>query len=202
VNIVFDAIIDSFNETKVGIGADFLNTSLASLLKENLVKLYHENQMIPAGTGNYDLVSHDLKVRSDKIHWLDRKHNNESENDFFDLMDEFVIYLNSTCYTGITGYEFHYALYETGSFYKKHLDQFRSDSSRVFSMIMYLNVDWEQKDGGALCIHHANHLQHILPNNGKSVFFRSNELVHEVLTTNKPRMSITGWLKRDVASIR
>jgi SM-20-related protein len=36
---------------------------------------------------------------------------------------------------------------------------------------------------------------------GKSVFFKSSELVHEVLTTNKPRMSITGWLKVDKALI-
>ena len=30
---------------------------------------------------------------------------------------------------------------------------------------------------------------------GKSVFFKSNELEHEVLVTYLPRMSITGWLK-------
>jgi SM-20-related protein len=117
------------------------------------------------------------------------------ENLFFDLMDRFVAYLNSTCYTGITGYEFHYALYETGSFYKRHLDQFRSNKSRAFSMIMYLNADWETKDGGELCVYHADRIQTIAPENGKCVFFRSNELEHEVLVTHKPRLSITGWLK-------
>ena len=30
---------------------------------------------------------------------------------------------------------------------------------------------------------------------GKTVFFKSSELAHEVLLTNKARMSITGWLK-------
>jgi SM-20-related protein len=129
------------------------------------------------------------------IYWLDRSHDDVYENDFFELMDSFVKYLNETCYTGITGYEFHYALYEEGRFYKKHLDQFRTDGSRQYSMIMYLNADWKLSDGGELCIHQNGSLQNISPVNRKGVFFKSSELEHEVLLTNKPRMSITGWLK-------
>ncbi len=159
--------------------------------------LYDNEELLHAGTGNNITVNRDTKMRGDKIYWLDRIHNNASENDFFDLIDHFIAYLNRTCYTGITGYEFHYTLYEKGSFYKKHLDQFRNNKSRAYSMIMYLNSDWQQQDGGELCIHHAHHLQNISPMQGKSVFFKSDELEHEVLLTNKPRMSITGWLKVD-----
>ena len=159
--------------------------------------LYSQNQLLDAGTGNEIEVNHDKKIRSDKIFWLDRIHQNKYENDFFDLMDRFIIYLNQTCYTGITGYEFHYALYETGSFYKKHFDQFRNNKKRVYSMIMYLNSDWQIDDGGELCIYNEDDCQHISPTQGKSVFFKSDELEHEVLLANKPRMSITGWLKVD-----
>lgn len=154
--------------------------------------------MRAAGTGNEVIVNHDKLVRSDVIYWLDRSHDNLHENAFFDLMDSFVLYLNSTYYTGITGYEFHYALYESGSFYAKHIDQFQQNGSRAFSMIMYLNADWKLGDGGELQIHHIDHLQNIKPTNGKSVFFKSSELAHEVLLTNVPRMSITGWLKTTV----
>ena len=191
----FNSLINSFIADKVGIAENFLSASLASHLKENLTNLYSNKQLRSAGTGNDTLVVQNKLFRSDKIYWLDRKHNNQYENDFFDLMDSFVGHLNSTCYTGITGYEFHYALYETGSFYKKHLDQFRNNDSRQYSMIMYLNDNWQQNDGGELCIHHKGSLQNITPINGKSVFFKSSELEHEVLLTNKPRMSITGWLK-------
>jgi SM-20-related protein len=111
-------------------------------------------------------------------------------------MDQFVIHLNGSCFTGITGYEFHYALYEEGSFYKKHIDQFRNNDSRQFTVIVYLNEDWQLADGGELCIYHLDHLQHISPANAKCVFFKSSELPHEVLVTNKPRLSITGWLKK------
>jgi len=179
----------------VGIAENFLSEALASHLKDNLKKLYSEKQLLNAGTGNEAVVVQDKLIRGDKIYWLDRKHNDPYENDFFDLMDQFVIHLNSTCYTGITGYEFHYTMYEKGRFYKKHLDQFRNNGSRQYSMIMYLNADWEEKDGGELCIHHGENLQNITPTNGKSVFFKSSELEHEVLLTNKSRMSITGWLK-------
>ncbi|MBC7494607.1 MAG: 2OG-Fe(II) oxygenase [Flavobacterium sp.] len=192
---IFNELIDSYIDTKIGITEHFLNDALAKNLKENLNILYSQKQLLYAGTGNEKLVLHDKLVRSDAIYWLDRKHNDPYENEFFDLMDEFVSHLNSTCYTGITGYEFHYALYEKGSFYKKHLDQFKNTDSRQYSLIMYLNDDWQEADGGQLCIHHHDRLQNISPNNGKSVFFKSSELEHEVLLTNKVRLSITGWLK-------
>jgi len=57
---------------------------------------------------------------------LDRGHENEYENDFLDQIDDFIKYLNRSCFAGITSYEFHYSLYEIGSFYKRHLDQFKT----------------------------------------------------------------------------
>ena len=103
------------------------------------------------------------------------------------MIDLFVLHLNSTCYTGIIAYEFHYVYYESGSFYKKHIDQFKNNDSRQYTMIFYLNENWELKDGGELCIHHAEKLQNISPQNGKSVFFKSSEVLHEVLTTTSLR---------------
>lgn len=192
---IFNTLINSFIENKVGIAEDFLSKSLSLHLKENLTALYADRLLALAGTGgNANLQYNDL-FRSDIIYWLDRKHNNIHENSFFDLMDSFVMFLNETCYTGITEYEFHYTLYEKGSFYKKHLDQFRDNDSRKYSMIMYLNDEWKVDDGGELCIHHEDRTENISPVNGKSVFFKSSELQHEVLISNKPRMSITGWLK-------
>jgi SM-20-related protein len=192
---IFDCLIDSFIADKVGLADNFLSKSLAAHLKKNLTTLYANNQLLAGGIGNEARLTHDKLLRSDKIYWLDKSHDNPFENLFFELIDSFVSHLNRTCYTGITGYEFHYAMYEKGSFYKRHFDQFKSNKSRAFSMIMYLNVDWKAADGGELCIHHTDHLQTISPMNGKCVFFKSSELEHEVLMTNQPRLSITGWLK-------
>jgi SM-20-related protein len=53
-------------------------------------------------------------------------------------------------------------------------------------MISYLNSDW-QADGGELMIHQENRNQ-ITPTQGKTVFFKSDELLHEVLVTQNTRM--------------
>ncbi|WP_372643055.1 2OG-Fe(II) oxygenase [Ancylomarina sp.] len=191
----YEEIVNSFIDDKVGLSQSFLSDALATQLRENLRSLNFSERLQAAGIGNQAKLVTDLTNRGDKIYWLDRSHKDEHENRFFDLMDEFVSYLNSSCYTGITGYEFHYALYEKGTFYKKHLDQFHDNKSRAFTMIMYLNVDWKEEDGGNLCIFHENRSQIINPVNGSCVFFKSSELEHEVLPCNQQRLSITGWLK-------
>jgi SM-20-related protein len=191
----FNALINTFLEEQVGVADHFLNETLAAQLQENLQQLYAQKQLYSAGIGQDTELIQNALIRKDVIYWLDRNHGNAVENQFLDLIDLFVDFLNNTCYTGITGYEFHYALYEKGSFYKKHLDQFRNNKSRAFSMIMYLNPDWELAHGGQLCVYLADQVQMIDPLSGKCVFFKSGDLEHEVLMAHAPRMSITGWLK-------
>jgi len=191
----FEDLISTFLEKGIGVSNNFLSTDLALQLKLNLVALYNQKALKRAGIGNGYVSTKDKKIRRDKIFWLDKKDNNETELLFFELIDSFVLYLNSTCFTGIKSYEFHYALYEKGAFYKKHIDQFKSDNGRAFSMIMYLNEGWVKENGGELKIHQKLEVQIISPENQKCVFFKSNELEHEVLVTNVSRMSIAGWLK-------
>lgn len=188
-------MIDSYLENKVGVAEHFLNTELSADLRANLLRLFANEKLQKAGIGNNAKLVKNENIRTDKIYWLDRKHKDVFEHKFFDLMDDFVSYLNRTCYAGITDYEFHYALYEKGSFYKRHLDQFKDNNRRAFSMIFYLNVDWKIGDGGELCIYNLDKSQLITPENGKCAFFKSDELEHEVLVSQTTRMSVTGWLK-------
>lgn len=195
---IFNTLIDKYIDEKVGIAEHFLSHSLSGSLKTNLTKLYAGKQLLAAKIGSSKNAIHSKDIRSDIIYWLDKDHNDPFENAFFDLMDSFVLHLNNTCYTGISGYEFHYTMYEPNTFYKKHIDQFQNNNSRKFSMIIYLNENWQQGDGGELCIYHADAITQIIaPTNGTIVFFKSSELPHEVLMNNKTRMSITGWLKSD-----
>ena len=191
----FEDLITSFLEKRIGVSNDFLPFDLAAKLQLNLETLYQQKVLKAAGIGNDRLLNRDEKIRRDKIFWLDKKDKNLHEEKFFSIIDAFVLYLNSTCFTGIKSYEFHYALYEKGAFYKKHLDQFKTDNGRAFSMIIYLNESWKIEDGGELKIYQTTEIQLIAPENQKCVFFKSNELEHEVLLTNVSRMSITGWLK-------
>jgi len=192
----FETLISSYLDSKVGIVEHFVSEKLSKHLINRLFELKEQGLLRAAGIGNAGKLTKNLAIRNDAIYWLDRANNNIHENTFLDQVDAFVSYLNRSCYTGITGYEFHFALFDKGSFYRKHLDQFQDNSSRQFSMITYLNENWQREDGGELCIYEGDIAQKIEPTNRKTVFFKSNELVHEVLETNKPRLSVTGWLKR------
>ncbi len=192
----FEEIVESFIANKVGISDLFLTGALAALLQQHIHRLQEGGLMVSAGIGNNTTQDHDKKIRGDKIHWLDKKNKHTDELGFLEHVEDFIDYLNKTCYTGINAYEFHYALYEQGSFYKRHKDQFRNDSNRKYSLISYLNEDWLEADGGQLWVHQEGETQKIMPTSRKAVFFQSKELEHEVTTAMRPRMSVTGWLKR------
>ncbi len=192
----FDTLIDSYLANKVGIDKTFMSESLSKGLQQNIRQLQTDNTMTYAGIGNAKLKDSNQKMRGDKITWLDKSNNNVFEQEFLALAEQFISHLNSTCYTGINSYEFHYAVYEKGSFYKRHKDQFKSDNNRKFSFINYLNDDWQEADGGQLCLYQDASVEMIQPESKTAVFFKSDELEHEVMLCNRSRMSISGWLKR------
>ena len=192
----FDLLIDTYLENNVGIDGSFLSKSLSEGLHQNIEHLQNDGLMVAAGIGNNLLKDAGQKMRGDKIYWMDKSHDNIFEQEFLQLAENFIERLNSTCYTGINAYEFHYAVYEEGSFYKRHKDQFQNDSNRKYSLINYLNQDWLEEDGGQLWVYKDEAVQKIIPQSQTAVFFKSDEMEHEVTKANRSRMSITGWLKR------
>lgn len=192
----FDLLIDGLLQDEYGQDNAFLSASLCEGLRLHMQDLLETKQLHFAGIGNLLQLHQPQSMRGDQVYWLDKSHNNPFETAFLMLMDELVIYLNRTCYTGLNSYEFHYALYDIGSSYKRHLDQFQNNQQRQFSLICYLNPDWVDTDGGALLLHTKNGLQSVLPQSQTAVLFKSDELEHEVSIAHRPRMSIAGWLKR------
>jgi len=152
--------------------------------------------MFVAGIGNEEVKDPNQKMRGDKIYWIEKDSSNIYERQFIRLVENFIEHLNNTCYTGINAYEFHYAVYEQGSFYRRHKDQFKNDSNRKYSLISYLNQSWLNEDGGLLMVYQDESTQSILPQSQTAVFFKSDEMEHEVTMANRRRMSISGWLKR------
>lgn len=196
MNQHFDLLIDSYLENKVGIDPQFLSDTLSKGLQQNIYQLEKDGLMTAAGIGNEATKDANQKMRSDKIYWMDKRHDNIFEQAFLQQIEDFIDRLNQTCFTGINGYEFHYAVYEEGSSYKKHKDQFKNDSNRKYSLINYLNENWLEEDGGQLRMYQEDGVQHVSPIAQTAVFFKSDEMVHEVMVANRSRMSITGWLKR------
>jgi Rps23 Pro-64 3,4-dihydroxylase Tpa1-like proline 4-hydroxylase len=192
----FDLLIDSYLNNNIGVDTGFLNHELCKGLQQNIFRLQADGLMTAAGIGNNEVKDANQKMRGDKIYWMDKSHDNIYEQEFLQKIDDFVDHLNRTCYTGINSCEFHYAVYEEGSFYKRHKDQFKNDSDRKFSLINYLNNDWLEEDGGQLLVYQNEEVQKVLPHAQTAVFFKSDEMEHEVTMANRSRMSITGWLKR------
>jgi SM-20-related protein len=195
MNEQFDLLIDSYLNDQVGIAPAFLTEALSAGLQQNIMQLQKDELMTAAGIGNEEVKDKGQKMRSDKIYWLDKKHNNSFENEFLQQAEDFIARLNNTCYAGINASEFHYAVYEEGSFYKRHKDQFKNNDNRKFSLITYLNENWLPADGGQLQVYQNDAMQQIQPRSQTAVLFKSDETEHEVIKANRIRMSITGWLK-------
>lgn len=164
-------------------------------LRKSLLTRYQNDNFRVAGIGNKDNLQTAKRVRNDQIHWLETSKADDNEKTFLNQINHFVQYLNETCMAGLKSFEFHHAVYEQGSFYKKHVDQFVNDDSRQFSVVLYLTEAWSEGDGGELLLYTNNNtVNKVQPLPGRLVFFKST-IPHEVLTSNITRLSVTGWLK-------
>lgn len=198
--ISFETIINGILTDGYGIADNFITPDEVVALADQLHKRRNAGKFKAAGTGN-EQVSVANAVRGDEIMWLDNTTAAPVEKAFLLRISEFVSYINQTCYLGLRDVEFHYARYPVGAFYKRHLDQFRSDSRRKLSVICYLNTDWHEVDGGQLALYLPGATgepeQQIIisPIGGRLVCFESGLLPHEVLPATHERLSVTGWLK-------
>lgn len=192
----YEELIEGLLSDHYGLVDDFIDPALVVGLRDNLLRNRERGEMHAAGIGKHFSFTRNLKIRGDKIHWIDKKSTDKYERAFNAQIQDFIKYLNRTCYTGINDFEFHYAYYDAGSFYQRHKDQFKSDQGRKFSLVTYLNDDWRPEDEGNLILYLEDEEVNILPRGGRAVFFKSDEVEHEVKPSNRTRMSIAGWLKR------
>lgn len=189
----FEAIIEQIVEKGFGVLDDFLTAEEVVDLNKSFAERYNNKLFKQAGISKQHEVI--KTIRGDEIFWLEKENADNTEKSFLDKLESFIEYVNYTCYLGIRSYEIHYASYPVATFYKRHLDKFKSDSGRKLSFICYLNENWQPEDGGQLALYLENKTLEILPIGGRLVCFESDKIEHEVLPTNRERKSITGWLR-------
>lgn len=197
---VYEKIISDLLEKQYSIIEDFFDLTEVAQLRNSLWEKYQEDNFKKAAIGNRTNEVIAKSIRGDFILWLNEAEAKEAEKTFFRKINDFVEYLNRTCYLGILHKEFHYALYPEGTFYKRHLDTFQNDDRRKLSLVCYLNEqDWKPEYGGELVIYkneNGNEVETtIYPFPGRVVIFESQILEHEVKPVKTERLSITGWLK-------
>lgn len=135
-------------------------------------------------------------IRGDRICWLDES----LAPEVFALLQNLQQLLNKNLYTGLTHFECHFACYEPGKGYDTHIDQRQNalgaDSTRVISFVLYLNANWQPKDGGQLEIQMKDDPFFVEPHGGTLVLFDSANVPHQVLAAHRTRWSLTGWFRR------
>lgn len=199
-NSQYEYLISELLKNKYAIIDNFFSNEQVLELRESLLNKYEEERFKKAAIGNHLNETIAKEIRGDKILWIDETKQNKAESLFFNKINDLVSYLNRTCFLGILFKEFHYAVYQKGTFYKRHIDTFQNDDRRKLSFVCYLNSEnWSLQNGGELVLYLDNNGEIeekiIYPLPGRVVVFESQIIEHEVKTVNTERISITGWLK-------
>lgn len=136
-------------------------------------------------------------IRTDQTYWLSGEA--PAQAACLTLMDELRQQLNRTLYLCLHVYEAHYAAYQKGGFYKKHIDSFKGQRNRIVSTVLYLTPGWRDSDQGHLVLYDAHdqdrEIGRVLPRQGTLVCFLSEDIPHEVLPPARERVSIAGWFR-------
>lgn len=189
----YEHLIQLLLEKRFGSVDNWFSSDELHGLRQSLIRRYQDDAFRLAAIGNQHVETVEKSIRSDQIKWLNKHELVPEELVFFERMEGFIAYLNRTCFAGIQSHEFHYAVYEGGTFYKRHSDQFNNDDRRRFSMVLYLNENWQPENGGQLVLYLEPSVT-IEPTFGKLLFFES-DIEHEVLLAHEQRLSLTGWLR-------
>jgi SM-20-related protein len=174
--------------------ANFLDQNKTEALRAELLSLEKIDAFKKAGIGR-ELQHHvDATKRGDFIHWIDQQAPSAALAIYLDKINALIGQLNRRFFLGIRDFECHFAIYPEQTFYEKHVDRHRTGSHRIVSFVFYLNENWQHEDSGQLKIYQESGSTELIePIAGTLALFFS-DLPHEVLKTNKRRLSITGWM--------
>lgn len=182
-------LIDALATDGYYIWDDFLSEDEVTQLRDCIPDNWKK-----ARIGRNDDVTRIESIRSDKIQWLKPAMGQPIAN-YLSKMEEIRQEVNRHFFLGLFEYEAHFAKYEKGDFYQKHLDCFKGNENRRLTTVFYMNESWSEEDAGELVVYDLNdkEIATIPPRGGRLLVFLSEQFPHEVLPTNAERFSIAGW---------
>ncbi|TOD60451.1 2OG-Fe(II) oxygenase [Vibrio parahaemolyticus] len=184
-------LIDALTTDGYYIWDDFLSEEEVTQLRDCIPDNWKK-----ARIGRNDDVTRIESIRSDKIQWLKPAMGQPIAN-YLSKMEEIRQEVNRHFFLGLFEYEAHFAKYEKGDFYQKHLDCFKGNENRRLTTVFYMNESWSEEDAGELVVYDLNdkEIATIPPRGGRLLVFLSEQFPHEVLPTNAERFSIAGWFR-------
>ena len=202
MNSVFDRVADGLADHGYAVINQFLSQQEVDAILQIEEFQSEGTGFKKAGVGNSKSLQIQEAIRGDFIQWLDKKNSPASVRTYLNRLDELVSFLNQALFLSLKDVEVHMTVYPAGSFYKRHLDQFKQDDHRKLSVICYLNNDWKEEHGGQLRMYLPERSLDVLPTAGRLVIFRSDQIEHEVLPATRSRLSITGWVLDQLSDLR
>lgn len=187
-------LIDHLAEKGYAFTDGYLGREEVNALREVLRRHRAQEHFRKAGIGQASTFQLAEGVRGDWIKWIDPEQAESASLAFLQKMRQLMSVLSQALFLSLKDLECHYAIYPPGTHYERHLDQFQSTRHRKISFACYLNQDWSAKQGGCLRLHLKETID-LAPRAGRLVLFRSDQVEHEVLTTQVDRYSITGWMR-------
>lgn len=198
-----ESLFVTLEEQGWAVSDDLVDATLAARLHGESRAAWEAGLFHPARIGRGEETARESGIRGDSILWLDDAPAGQAGQDFQAWAAAFRAELNSRYFLGLKREEFHFSHYPVGTAYKKHIDQHRGTLHRKISLVLYLNPEWDERDGGELAIHArdggAAGLHRVLPKRARLVVFRSDLVPHEVLPCHKTRWALTGWFRTDPA---
>ena len=196
---VCEKIAVDLAERSYAVVDQFLDSAEVDGALARIHELLQEGDLKEAGIGKAHQFHVNKDVRKDKIHWIDPNDDHPTIRQFTARLRLLMQGINRHCFLGLKDFEMHYTMYPKGAYYKRHLDQFKTNDHRRLTFLCYLNKGWTKDDGGLLRLYlrdpeGGEKSVDIVPSAGRFVCFRSDLLEHEVLICHRERYSLTGWL--------
>ena len=155
-----------------------------------------------AGVGREQHHRSNKTVRGDSIFWIENHEGAQAE--WLEFTSRLQQHLNRNLMLGLFTFESHFAHYAPGAFYKTHRDAFKGQANRILSVVLYLNEEWGEDDGGEMVLYSDSVPSEVLcrakPEAGTLVVFLSEDFPHEVLAAKRDRYSIAGWYRVNTSS--
>ncbi len=191
-------LVDALEKRGVAVVDPFLDEATWRAAAAQLDALDAVGALAPAAVGRGGGKRHDPTVRGDSTSWLDAARD-PAEAAVLSALDALRVALNRALMLGLADVEAHFSRYPAGARYCRHRDRFRDDDARVVSVVLYLNEDWAEADGGALRVFDpldASSYQDLSPLGGRAIVFLSADIEHEVRAATRVRRSIAAWMRR------
>lgn len=191
-----------FEQVEVGLARDeyvvlrnVFSSEYCARVRAEIAELRAAGKIQPAKVGKGMLHQFAPEVRGDATHWFDPENLSPVQKELWEWLERVKARINASLFLGLWELEGHYAVYDRGAFYRKHLDRFKNDSKRTLSAVVFFNEEWRTEEGGALRIETPQGVVQVLPEAGTCVFFLSARVMHEVMETHRERLSFAGWFK-------